>query len=74
MDTKQTEQLMAMAQQSPEFLGQLLSNPTATAATKGITLTEEEAATLSALSADEFQAFADDYKNATDPAKRRAAC
>jgi hypothetical protein len=56
------------------FLARLLADPTTAAGAIGVTLSADDAATLRAMSADDFRAFAAEYAASTDPAKRRAAC
>lgn len=74
MTSEQAEKLIALALGDAGFLARLIEDPKAAAGSQGIALTDDEASTLSGMSADEFQAFADEYRSATDPSKRRAAC
>jgi hypothetical protein len=66
--------LISQALSEPQFLEQLLADPKKTSASVGVQLSEDEVSTLQAMTVDEFKTFASEYQNATDPAKRRAAC
>ncbi|MFO0738266.1 MAG: Os1348 family NHLP clan protein [Labilithrix sp.] len=56
------------------YLERLLADPNAAAAEVGAKLSDDEAAAVKGMTADEFRQFAAEYAASTDPAKRRAAC
>ena len=68
--TKVLDQIVA----DDAFCDALGKDPRAAVKSHGVTLTDEEAAAVQGMSRDELRAFASEYKGATDPSKRRAAC
>jgi hypothetical protein len=62
------------AMSDPAFLTRLLAAPKQTVAELGIVLSDEEAATIQAMSLDDMKTFAAEHRSATDPGRRRAAC
>jgi hypothetical protein len=56
------------------FAERLVRSPRAVAAEIGVTLDDEQVRALSSMSASEAIEFASEYRSATDPSKRRAAC
>ncbi len=74
MTSEQMDLILDKIDRDDAFRDRLLADPAAAAAEHGATLTAEEIATISAMSADELRAFASDYRASTDPSKRRAAC
>jgi hypothetical protein len=74
MTGAETDKLLNKADSDGGFLTRLIAAPREAAGELGITLSDDEAATLGAMSADEFRSFAAEYRSAVDPEKRRAAC
>ena len=74
MTGDQVDTILKRATTDGAFLDRLLSKPRETAQELGVSLSDEEAATVSAMSKDEFHAFAAEYRSAVDSGKRRAAC
>jgi hypothetical protein len=74
MTTDDTHRLLDRATGDASFLERLLRDPQAAAAELGVTLDDEEAKTIASMSADDVRTFAREYRSATDPSMRRAAC
>jgi len=74
MTGEQVETLLTKAESDPAFVGRLLTAPRTAAAELGITLDDQEVDTLSKMGADDLRTFIAEYRSATDPEKRRAAC
>lgn len=74
MKTTHMDEFLARALTDAAFLAQLLREPRAAMETLGGSLTDAEVEALRGMSADDFRAFAAEYKAETDPEKRRAAC
>lgn len=74
MTGTEVEELLLKAEEDGAFLGRLLADPAAAAGELGVALGEGEIETLRGMSPDEVRSFAAEYRSATDPDKRRAAC
>ena len=74
MTGSQTDLLLKRALTDGAFLSRLLTDPHKAGTEIGVTLSDEEAKAIAAMSADEVLKFAGDYRSATDPSMRRAAC
>lgn len=68
------KKVLDKAMSDPAFLQRLQAEPKKTVAELGVALSDEEAATLQAMSLDDLRTFAAEYRSATDPSRRRAAC
>ena len=74
MTGKETETLLDRALGDADFMTRLLADPKAAAKDAGITLTDDDATTIASMTADDVRTFANEYRAATDPSMRRAAC
>ena len=74
MTGKETETLLDRALGDADFMTRLLADPKAAAKDAGITLTDDDATTIAGMTADDVRTFANEYRAATDPSMRRAAC
>jgi hypothetical protein len=74
MTGKDTETLLDRALGDADFMTRLLADPKAAAKDAGITLTDDDATTIASMTADDVRTFANEYRAATDPSMRRAAC
>jgi len=71
---EETETLIAKTIEDDEFAARLVADPAAAAKELGLDLDAETVETLSGMSVDDVRAFAEEYRSATDPEHRRAAC
>ncbi|HJL04048.1 MAG TPA: Os1348 family NHLP clan protein [Polyangiaceae bacterium LLY-WYZ-15_(1-7)] len=74
MTGDQIETLIEKTLGDDGFAKRLVADPKAAASELGLELDAETAETLAGMSVDDVRAFADEYRSATDPDKRRAAC
>lgn len=74
MTGTEVDTLLAKADGDAGFLARLIAAPREAAGELGVTLTDDEVATFRTMSADDVRSFAAEYRAATDPEKRRAAC
>lgn len=74
MTNEQMIQVLDKIADDDAFCDALAGDPRAAVKPLGVTLTDDEAAAVAGLSRDELRAFASEYRGATDPSKRRAAC
>ncbi|MGE0708202.1 MAG: hypothetical protein AB7N76_01055 [Planctomycetota bacterium] len=74
MTGDQIEQLIAKSEQEPAFLERLIAQPRTAAAEVGVTLEDEEVETFAAMTVEDLEDFAAEYRAAADPDRRRAAC
>jgi ribosomal protein L6P/L9E len=74
MTGAEVEAILSKAESDDAFLGRLLADPRAAAAEVGATLSDTEVQTLKGMNREDVRAFAAEYRSATDPEKRRAAC
>lgn len=66
--------IIERSEREPAFLDRLLSDPRAAVSDMSVSLSDDEVATLTSLTSDEFRAFAAEFKSVSDPERRRAAC
>ena len=74
MTGKETDTLLDRALGDADFMKRLIADPKAAAKDAGITLGDDDAATISGMTEDDVRTFANEYRAATDPSMRRAAC
>ena len=74
MTGEEVDTLVRKTLADDEFAGRLVADPTSAASELGLSLDDETASILQGMSLDEVRAFAEEYRSATDPDQRRAAC
>jgi len=74
MTGKDTETLLDRALGDAAFMKRLVADPKAAASEVGVALADDDAATIAGMTEDDVRTFANEYRSATDPSMRRAAC
>jgi hypothetical protein len=74
MTNEQMDKILEHALSEDSYLDRLLADPRTAVAEHGATLSDDEVATVKGMSKGELRSFAQGYRSATDPGRRRAAC